>query len=123
VARLERCPLHAVHVHAPPPLHYRAPTPQASPDYQRQLKAALGSRLESFVQARNKTAKVPVTCSLVEHTSHGQGLVDYAQQHAIDLVVLGTLGRTNLRYALLGSTAERVVRDTPCSVLAVPPPA
>lgn len=122
VARLERCPLHAVHVFAPPPLHYRAPTPQASPDYQRQFQAALQSRLESFVAARKKAAgKVEVTCSLVEHTSHGQGVIDYAEQKKIDLVVLGTLGRTNLRHMLLGSTAERVVRDTPCSVLAVPP--
>ncbi|MBM4361664.1 MAG: universal stress protein, partial [Deltaproteobacteria bacterium] len=40
---------------------------------------------------------------------------------AADLVVLGTRGRTNLRDLFLGSTAERVVRECPCSVLAVPP--
>ena len=50
-------------------------------------------------------------------------LLDYARRKGIDLVVVGTLGKTNLRYALLGSTAERVVRDSPCSVLAIPPAA
>ena len=122
VARLENCPLHAVHVFAPPPLHYRAPTPQASPDYQRQFRAALERRLDAIVAERGKAGgKIEITAALVEHTSYAQGLLDYARQKGIDLVVLGTLGKTNLRYALLGSTAERVVRDSPCSVLAIPP--
>ncbi|MGA1046288.1 MAG: universal stress protein, partial [Phycisphaerales bacterium] len=30
-------------------------------------------------------------------------------------------GRTNLRDLVLGSTAERVLRHAPCSILAVPP--
>jgi nucleotide-binding universal stress UspA family protein len=124
VARLEGCPLHAVHVFAPPPLHYRAPTPQASPDYQRQFHAALQRRLDAIVDERRKAAgKIEVTAALVEHTSYAQGLLDYARRKGIDLVVVGTLGKTNLRYALLGSTAERVVRDSPCSVLAIPPAA
>ena len=36
--------------------------------------------------------------------------------------MLGTKGKTNLKYVLLGSTAERVLRDVPCSVLAIKPP-
>lgn len=122
LARLERCPLHAVHVFAPPPLHYQAPTPQASPTYQRQFQAALKERLEALVaKLKKQVGDVEVTCELFEHTSHGQGLIDYAAQKQIDVVVLGTLGRSNLKTLFLGSTAERVVRETPCSVLAVPP--
>lgn len=124
LARIERCPLHAVHVFAPPPLHYQAPTPQASPTYQRQFQAALRQRLEALVAEQRKlVGDVQVTCELYEHTSHGQGLIDYATERKIDVVVLGTLGRSNLKTLLLGSTAERVVRETPCSVLAVPPKA
>jgi nucleotide-binding universal stress UspA family protein len=40
-----------------------------------------------------------------------------------DLVVLGHKGRTNLRYVLLGSTVERLLREVPCSVLVARPPA
>lgn len=35
----------------------------------------------------------------------------------IDLVVMGTHGRTGLRHAVLGSVAEKVVRLAPCDVL------
>jgi hypothetical protein len=47
--------------------------------------------------------------------------VQYAQGVGADLIVLGTRGRTNLRDLLLGSTAEKVLRDSVCSVLAVHP--
>lgn len=37
----------------------------------------------------------------------------------IDLIVVGTHGRTGLRRALIGSVAERVVRHAPCNVMVV----
>lgn len=48
-------------------------------------------------------------------------IVRYAQESAIDLIVIGTHGRTGLRHVLLGSIAERVVQHAPCSVLTVRP--
>lgn len=37
----------------------------------------------------------------------------------IDLIVIGTHGRTGLKHALLGSVAEKVVRHARCPVLVV----
>lgn len=39
----------------------------------------------------------------------------------VDLVVVGTHGRTGLKHALLGSVAEKIVRHAACPVLVVPP--
>ncbi len=49
-------------------------------------------------------------------------IVTWSKEHAADLVVLGTHGRTGLTHALMGSVAERVVRRAPCPVLTVRPP-
>lgn len=43
-----------------------------------------------------------------------------AHEGDVDLVVLATHGRSGLEHALLGSTAERVVRHAPCPVMTVP---
>ncbi len=48
-----------------------------------------------------------------------QKIVDAARESEVDLVVVGTHGRSGLEHILLGSTAERVIRTAPCPVLAV----
>ncbi|MFZ5493789.1 MAG: universal stress protein [Verrucomicrobiota bacterium] len=42
-----------------------------------------------------------------------------AQKNAIDLIVLTTKGRSGLRRALVGSTAEHIMRHAPCPVMSV----
>jgi nucleotide-binding universal stress UspA family protein len=46
-------------------------------------------------------------------------IAEEARKHGVDLVAMGTHGRTGLRHLLLGSTAERVIRGAPCPVLTV----
>jgi nucleotide-binding universal stress UspA family protein len=48
-------------------------------------------------------------------------IVRYARQHAIDLIVLATHGRTGFAHVIMGSVAEAVVRSAPCPVLTVRP--
>lgn len=43
----------------------------------------------------------------------------YAQDEAIDLIVMGTHGRGGVSHLLLGSIAEKMVRRSPCPVLTV----
>jgi nucleotide-binding universal stress UspA family protein len=43
--------------------------------------------------------------------------VQYASEHAVDLIVMGTQGRSGLDHLIVGSTAERVVRHDPCPVI------
>jgi nucleotide-binding universal stress UspA family protein len=46
-------------------------------------------------------------------------IVRYAEESAVDLIVMGTHGRSGLERLLMGSVAEKVMRDAPCSVLVV----
>lgn len=48
-------------------------------------------------------------------------IIEYAREADIDLIVLGTHGRSGLSHMLLGSVAEKVVRKAPCPVLTVRP--
>lgn len=50
----------------------------------------------------------------------GRNIVDYAREKRVDLIVVGTHGRTGITHAILGSVAETVVRLAPCLVLTVP---
>ncbi len=53
------------------------------------------------------------------HPHVPDGIVAEARSHGVDAIVIGSHGRTGLRHALLGSTAEKVVRKAPCPVLVI----
>lgn len=44
----------------------------------------------------------------------------FAKRRHVDVIIIATHGRTGFKHALIGSTAEKVVRHAPCSVLVVP---
>jgi nucleotide-binding universal stress UspA family protein len=46
-------------------------------------------------------------------------IIQMAKKESADLIVMGTHGRTGLDHILFGSTAEKVVRKSPCPVLTV----
>ena len=50
-------------------------------------------------------------------------LVAFATEKVVDLIIMGTHGRTGLMNMLMGSVAEAVVRRAPCPVLTYRPPA
>ena len=48
-----------------------------------------------------------------------EAIADAAREGKYDLLVVGTHGRTGVSRAFIGSVAERLVRQAPCSVLVV----
>lgn len=116
--------LHMLHVFAAPwhRLNYRTPEPMAPAHIQKQYSDALERRLADFaapVAEAHKGLRIRPIC--YDHAGHRSGIVEYAKSVSADLIALGTRGRTNLRDILLGSTAEKALDESPCSVLAVKP--
>ena len=46
-------------------------------------------------------------------------IVKYASDKKIDLIIIGTHGRSGLEHILMGSTTEKVVRKSSCMVLVI----
>ena len=46
-----------------------------------------------------------------------QKIDEYAKRNEIDLIMLATHGRTGPGHIIIGSVAEKIVRNAPCSVL------
>jgi nucleotide-binding universal stress UspA family protein len=49
-------------------------------------------------------------------------IIETAADKDVDLIVMGTHGRTGVQHWILGSVAERVARLAPCPVLVARPP-
>jgi len=73
----------------------------------------LGSRV-----ARARQQGLAVTSDFV-WGNPSKIIPEYAAAQGIDLIVMGTHGRTGVAHLILGSVAERVVRVAPCPVLTV----
>jgi nucleotide-binding universal stress UspA family protein len=104
-------------------LHVTAPDEAAMPGTAHLMRQTA----ESLAFAREKLAKTHEKHLFPfwpenTHVRTGQPYIEICQQARdidADLIVLATRGRHGLKRILLGSTAERVVRFTPCPVLVV----
>lgn len=97
-ARAARAGLHVLYVFAPREINVT------------QLVAAAVAKAEPDVPVR-----VAATGG-----DPAQEILRYAATHSIDLIVVGTHGRTGVSRLLLGSVAETVLRGARCPVLVVP---
>ncbi len=74
-------------------------------------------------QRQLETIRPANPCIPVHHVSlegdPAAAIVRLATDAGMDLIVMGTHGRTGVERLLMGSVAERVMRDAPCSVLVV----
>ena len=79
------------------------------------LEAAVTRDMEGYL-ARVTAAGLAGEIAVV-HGVPFQEILDTAKARQVDLIIMGTHGRTGLSHVLLGSVAEKVVRLAPCPVL------
>jgi len=81
-----------------------------------------GTKATDRVAERAREAGVDVVTEVREGFP-GPGLLDYADEADIDLIAMGTHGRTGVDRLLLGSTTERTIRRAKVPVMSVHPEA
>lgn len=74
------------------------------------------NRTEDMIKEKNPNIKVSTKVILTGVAVYGE-IIQYAGQENIDLIVIGTRGRSGVKKLLLGSTASGVVTYAYCPVL------
>jgi nucleotide-binding universal stress UspA family protein len=92
-------------------------TPVLPPEYYRESEVQSREALAKLIQP--SWAVPPVVETAVRWDSPVEGIVTYAREAGVDLIVIATHGRTGLSHVLLGSVAERIVREASCPVLTI----
>jgi nucleotide-binding universal stress UspA family protein len=94
-----------------------------SPEVLGELSAGAQAGLDAAAREARELGATRLTPRLLDGMPRHAIAALLEADPAIDLVVMGTHGRTGLGRILLGSVAESVARHAPCSVLAVRPDA
>ena len=89
----------------------------AVPDFVRDLDRHAAALLEKWAGELRLRTTVPVTMRARIGSPGAQALAVLDDDPAIDLVVVGSHGRTGISRVLLGSVAEKIVRHAKCPVL------
>ncbi len=114
--------MHVVHV---PPLAEASTwldpviSPSIEQDIRKQMKEKSTSRMTEI--AESCKAEGVETDTVIKIGIPFDEIIKAIGDRDIDLVVMGTHGRTGLSHIIIGSVAERVVRRAPCSVFCINP--
>jgi len=111
--------LHLIHVI--PNLNYFTPyesflTPENLVAIERNIEGEVEKDFDKII----KKLDMPVKKAIKTGVTFVE-IIDYIKTEGIDLVVIGTHGRSGIEHILIGSVAEKVVRKSPCPVHTIRP--
>lgn len=95
-------------------------SPTILPQLYAEFEENATKRLEELI-----TTLVPEGMHCDMYILHGVAyyeITEFAQQEGIDLIVIGSRGRTGLSHLIFGSTAEKVIKRASCPVLTIKHP-
>lgn len=105
----------AVHCVAPVPVMPVMDVPESMPVSSEELETSARAELETAAKA----AGLDTSTLRVEMGSPAPTVLTLAKELAVDLIIVGTHGRSGPARVLMGSVAEEILRDAPCNVMAV----
>lgn len=118
IAKLTTAKLYAVHVIS---MGFYSMTLPTDEDWNKAFQQRIeteGKEATAYVENAGKPANVEVE-SVILRGSPAEEIIGFAERNNIDLIVMGTLGRTGIKGFLIGSVAEKVVRHSKKPVLVV----
>jgi universal stress protein E len=90
-------------------------------DYRGQIYRTAHQKFDGMLVTTGLDQRVSETGRHVMSGDPAKGILELAVKQNIDLVVMGTIGRSGLKGMLMGNVAEAVLPNLKCSVLAVKP--
>ena len=120
LAKMNKAKLYAIHVIAPGELSVNLRDPRDL-EWKDSMKVYLekqGGEVTAYVEDSGKTADVEVESVVLEGNPANE-IINFAQKNDIDLIIMGTLGKTGIQRFLLGSVTENVIRHSKKPVLIV----
>ncbi len=71
---------------------------------------------------KKKAEKKGISCDIIAHQGEEpyRFIVDEAAKKKVDMIVMGSHGRTGIKRLMMGSVTSRVIGHAPCKVLVVP---
>src|SRR5215469_3447769 len=119
IAKNENAQLFCIHVMTKVPYGY-TDSPPAIEEYLKDIEEKVQSWFDK-VRDMAKTEGISKlkTENFTDVKSAIGSIIDYANSRHVDLIVIGTRGRTGLKRLLMGSVANGVIHNAHCSVLLV----
>jgi nucleotide-binding universal stress UspA family protein len=118
IAKLSEAKLYAVHVIALEGNSIIHPRDEEQKKALREQLTIEGKKATDYVENIGLTANVGVESIILEGNPANK-IIDFAEENDIDLIVMGTQGKTGIHRFLIGSVSENVVRHSERSVLVV----
>ena len=118
IAKLSKAKMYAVHVLV---LGGDVLIPSRDKEWKRTIEEQLtiqGKKATAYVENVGIAANVEVESIILEGNPANE-IIDFAEKNDIDLIVMGTHGKTGIQKFLIGSVSENVARHSKRAVLIV----
>jgi len=77
---------------------------------------------KKFLKPKKRTnLNISISTEVIHGVSPALAIRDYANRNKFDLIIMNTHGRKGIKRIVLGSEAEKVIREAPCPVLVFRP--
>ncbi|KAA0258488.1 universal stress protein [Deferribacter autotrophicus] len=87
-------------------------------NFDKELEEAAKKEMDKLIDDFSALNEIKYSTKFAKGTPFLE-IINEAKENKFDMIVIGTHGRSGLEHVLFGSTAEKVVRKSPCPVFSV----